>query len=129
MSEKQVADPGWGWNQAFGYSQAVRAGGLIFLAGQVPLDASGQLIGANDIHAQTRQVFENMKTVLANAGSNLDDLVEIVSYNTNMADLGAVAEVKSEYIGKDFPAWTALGVAALAIPGQLVEIKAVAIAR
>ena len=129
MSEKQIFDPGWGWSQAFGFSQAVRAGGLLFLAGQVPTDANGQLIGEGDIRAQTRQVFENIKTVLATAGSSLDDLVEIVSYNTDMADLAAVAEVKAEYISKDFPAWTAVGVTALAFPGQLIEIKAVAVAR
>ncbi len=129
MSEKQIADPGFPWNQSFGFSQAVRAGGLIFLAGQVPVDENAQLIGEGDIRAQTRQVFENIKAVLANAGCTLDDLVEIVSYNTDMADLAAVAEVKAEYISKDFPAWTAVGVTALAFPGQLIEIKAVAVAR
>jgi reactive intermediate/imine deaminase len=129
MSEKQIADPGYAWNQSFGFSQAVRAGGLIFLAGQTPTDENAQLIGEGDIRAQTRQVFENIKTVLANAGSSLDDLVEIVSYNTDMADLAALAEVKAEYLTKDFPAWTAIGVTALAFPGQLIEIKAVAVAR
>jgi reactive intermediate/imine deaminase len=129
MSAKQIADPGLAWNQSFGFSQAVRAGGLIFLAGQTPVDENAQLVGEGDIRAQTRQVFENMKTVLANAGSSLDDLVEVVSYNTDMADLMAVAEVKAEYLTKDFPAWTAIGVTALAFPGQLIEIKAVAVAR
>ena len=129
MSEKQVADPGYAWNQSFGFSQAVRAGGLIFLSGQTPTDADGQLVGEGDIRAQTRQVFENIKTALANSGSSLDDLVEIVSYNTDMADLTALAEVKAEYITKDFPACTAIGVTALAFPGQLIEVKAVAVAR
>jgi 2-iminobutanoate/2-iminopropanoate deaminase len=129
MSAKQIADPGLAWNQSFGFSQAVRAGGLIFLAGQTPVDENAQLVGEGDIRAQTRQVFENMKTVLANAGSSLDNLVEVVSYNTDMADLMAVAEVKAGYLTKDFPAWTAIGVTALAFPGQLIEIKAVAVAR
>jgi reactive intermediate/imine deaminase len=129
MSEKQIADPGYAWNQSFGFSQAVRAGGLIFLSGQTPTNADGQLVGEGDIRAQTRQVFENIKTVLTNSGSSLDDLVEIVSYNTNMDDLTALAEVKAEFITKDFPAWTAIGVTALAFPGQLIEIKAVAVAR
>jgi reactive intermediate/imine deaminase len=129
MSEKQIADPGFPWNQSYGFSQAVRAGGLIFLAGQTPTDAEGNLVGEGDIRAQTRQVFENIKLVLANSGTSLDDLVEIVSYNTDMADLVALAEVKAEYITKDFPAWTAIGVTALAFPGQLLEIKAIAVAR
>jgi enamine deaminase RidA (YjgF/YER057c/UK114 family) len=129
MSEKQIADSGFAWNQSFGFSQAVRAGGLIFLAGQTPTNADGQLVGEGDIRAQTRQVFENIKLALANCGASLDDLVEIVSYNTDMADLAALVEVKAEYINKDFPAWTAIGVTALAFPGQLIEIKAVAVAR
>ena len=128
-SQKQIIDPGWGWNQGFGYSQAVRAGGLLFLGGQMPVDRGAQVIGAGDIRAQTRQTFENIREVLAAAGSSLDDIVELVSYHTDMAELGAVMEVKAEYIRQDFPAWTALGVSALSFPGQLIEIKVVAVAR
>ena len=130
MAEKQIIDPGWGWDQAFGYSQAVRAGNLIFLAGQMPVDPqTGAVVSAGDIRGQTRQTFENIKAVLAAAGASLDDIVELVSYHTNMADLGAVMEVKAEYLPRDFPAWTALGVPALALPGQMLEIKVVAVAR
>ena len=128
MAQKQIIDPGFGWEKAFGFSQAVRAGDLLFLAGQLPADAGGTRVGEGDIRAQTRKTFENIKAVLAAAGSSLDDIVELVSYHTDMADLGAVAEVKAEYIDRDFPAWTALGVTALAFPGQLIEIKVVALA-
>jgi enamine deaminase RidA (YjgF/YER057c/UK114 family) len=55
--------------------------------------------------------------------------VELVSYHTDMASLGTVAEVKAVYIADNFPAWTALGVSALAFPGQMLEIKVVALAR
>ena len=127
---KQIVDPGWGWDKAFGYSQAVRAGNLLFLAGQMPVEReTGTVVGAGDIRAQTRQTFENIKAVLAAAGSGLDDVVELVSYHTNMADLGAMLAVKAEYLAEDVPAWTAVGVAALAFPGQLLEIKVVALAR
>ena len=128
MAQKQIIDPGFGWERAFGFSQAVRAGDLLFLAGQLPADADGTLVGEGDIRAQTRRVFENIKAVLAAAGSTMDDIVELVSYHTDMADLGAVADVKAEYLTKDFPAWTAVGVTALAFQGQLIEIKAVALA-
>lgn len=67
--------------------------------------------------------------MLAAAGLTLDDVVEIVSYHVNLADLPAMAEVKAEYLTCDFPAWTAVGVAALAFPGQLLEIKTTALAR
>lgn len=129
MAIKEIIDPGWGWNAGFGYSQAVRAGGLIFTAGQMPVDSQVQVVGPGDIRVQTRQTFENLKAVLAAAGATLGDVVELVSYHTDMADLGAVMEVKAGYIPVDFPAWTAVGVTALALPGQLIEIKAMAVAR
>ncbi len=129
MAQKQIIDPGFGWEKAFGFSQAVRAGDFLFLAGQLPADGSGTLVGAGDIRAQTRKTFENIKAVLAAAGSTMDDIVELVSYHTDMADLGGVMEVKGEYLPQDFPAWTALGVSALALPGQMIEIKVVAVAR
>ena len=129
MAGKQVVDPGWGYEKQFGYSQAVRAGNLVFLAGQMPVDAQCNVVAEGDIVGQARQVFENLKTVLGAAGLGFEDLVEIVSYHTDMADLHAVVEVKAEYIKQDFPAWTALGVTALAFPGQRLEIKAVALAR
>ena len=128
MTGKQIIDPGWAYHKAFQYSQAVRAGGLLHLAGQCPVDAQGNTVAAGDVRGQTRQVFENLKAVLAAAGLTLDDVVEIVSYHTDMADLPAVAEVKAEYLTHDFPAWTAVGVTALAFPGQLLEIKATALA-
>ena len=128
MVGKQIVDPGWGWNAGFGYSQAVKAGGLIFVAGQMPVDSQVQVVGEGDIRAQTRQVFANLAAVLAAAGASLGDVVELVSYHTDMADLGAVVEVKGEYIPADFPAWTAVGATALALPGQLIEFKAVAVA-
>jgi reactive intermediate/imine deaminase len=128
MTGKQIIDPGWAYDKAFQYSQAVRAGGLLILAGQCPVDAQGNTVAAGDVRGQTRQVFENLKTVLAAAGLTLDDVVEIVSYHVDMADLHAVAEVKAEYLTHDFPAWTAVGVTALAFPGQRLEIKATALA-
>ena len=128
MARKEIIDPGWAYDKEFQYAQAVRAGNLLILAGQCPVDAQGATVAEGDIRGQTRQVFENLKTVLAAAGLTLDDVVEIVSYHVDMADLHAVAEVKAEYLTRDFPAWTAVGVTALAFPGQLLEIKATALA-
>jgi reactive intermediate/imine deaminase len=126
---KQIIDPGWGWDRQFGFSQAVRAGGLLFLAGQMPVDPhTAAVVGAGDIRAQAHQAFANIEAVLEAAGATMGDIVELVSYHTEMADLGAVAEVKAEYIAGDFPAWTAVGVTALAFPGLMIEIKATAVA-
>jgi reactive intermediate/imine deaminase len=126
MNRKNIIDPGWGWDQAFGYNQGARAGNLVFFSGQMPVDREGKLVHPDDIRGQTRQVFENIKAVLAAAQLDLDDIMEIVSYHTNMADIAAMNEVKAEYLPRDFPAWTALGVTALALPGQMLEIKLVA---
>jgi reactive intermediate/imine deaminase len=126
---KEIVDFGWGYEQGFGFSQAVRAGNLVILAGQMPVTAKLEVLGEGDIREQTRQVFENMRRVLDAAGLSFEDVVELVSYHTNMADLTAVAEVKAGYFPRDFPAWTAVGVTSLAFPGQMIEIKAIAAAR
>jgi reactive intermediate/imine deaminase len=129
-TQKQIVDPGWGWNQHFGFSQAVRAGGLLFLAGQMPVDPhTAAIVGEGDIRVQAHQAFQNIKAVLEVAGATMGDIVDIVSYHTEMADLGVVAEVKAEYIAEDYPAWTAVGVTALAFPGLMLEIKVTAIVR
>jgi reactive intermediate/imine deaminase len=129
LHRKQIVDPGWGYEREFGYSQAVRTGNLVFLAGQMPVDSECNLVAEGDIVGQARQVFENMAAVLHAAGLTMDDLVEIVSYHTDMHDLHAVVEVKADYIKSEFPAWTAVGVTELALPGQRLEIKAIARAK
>lgn len=129
MNPTTIIDPGWKWDRPYGYSQGVRAGNLVFVSGQIPVDGEGKVVNPDDIRMQTKQVFENIKTVLKAADLGLDDIVEIVSYHTNMEDLGAMNEVKAEYLPRDFPAWTALGVTALAMPGQMLEIKVVAMSR
>jgi 2-iminobutanoate/2-iminopropanoate deaminase len=129
MAVKEVFDAGWEWDKPWGYSQAVRVGETVFVSGQTPLDSRGNLLHEGDIRGQTRQVFENLKTVLAAAELSLDQVVEIVSYHTNMSDIAAMNEVKAEYLTKNLPAWTAVGVTSLAFPGQLLEIKAIAVAR
>src|SRR5256885_888447 len=113
MAQKQAIDAGFAWDKPFQFSQVVRAGDFLFLAGQVSVDGDGNVVGEGDIRAQTRKVFENIQTVLAAAGSGLDDIIEFTSFHTNLADLEGVAEVKAEFLTKDFPAWTALGVTSL----------------
>jgi len=123
MAGGKIVDPGWGWDKALGYSQGVRVGNLVYYSGQMPVDSNGKLVHEGDIKGQTHQVFKNIKAALAAAGLTLNDIVEMVSFHTNMADLGAMAEVKNEYIFKgDFPAWTVVGVTSLALPGQMLEI-------
>jgi enamine deaminase RidA (YjgF/YER057c/UK114 family) len=65
------------------YTDAVVAGGFLFISGMIATDASGQLIGAGDIVAQTEQVFKNIELVLGRLGASLDDVVKVVVYLTD----------------------------------------------
>jgi enamine deaminase RidA (YjgF/YER057c/UK114 family) len=125
---KQFLDPGWPVSAQFGFSQAVRVGDLVLISGQMPVDPTGTLLHPGDVVAQTTVVFENMAAVLAAGGLSLSSVVELVSYHTDFRDIGPFAEVKAKFFPSDYPAWTSLGVASLALPGQLVEVKATAYA-
>jgi enamine deaminase RidA (YjgF/YER057c/UK114 family) len=112
----------------FQYSAAVKAGGLIFVAGQVGLEPDGSVPA--DPERQHVNVFERLKIVLEAAGSSLDDLVEIVSYHVDLPNhLAGFIKVKERYLKAPYPTWTILGVAALARPELKIEVRAVAVAR
>ena len=111
----------------FRYSPAVRAGNLLFVAGQVGrLD---DLTVVEGKEAQIAQAFENLAKVLAAAGATIDDVVEMVSYHTDMRDLPLFIQVRDRYVTRSdrYPAWTALGVTALAMPGLVAEIRCTAV--
>jgi 2-iminobutanoate/2-iminopropanoate deaminase len=110
------------------YSDAVRAGDLIFVSGQASVDREGKLVGAGDVVAQTRQVLDNMRLALAAAGATLDDVVKVTVYLADCADRPKVNEVRKEYFGANRPASTLIGISDWAIPGMLIEIEAVAVA-
>jgi 2-iminobutanoate/2-iminopropanoate deaminase len=91
--------------QAIGpYSQAVKAGGFVFLSGQIPLDPATMQMVEGGIEAQTRCVFENLKAVLAAAGTSLDKVVRATVYLADMGDFAAMNEVYAEYLGEVKPA-------------------------
>lgn len=107
------------------YSQAVRHGDLVFVAGQVAIDpATGQVV-EGDIRAQTRQTLENIQAILRAAGTSLAHAVECLCLLSNIGDFGAFNEVYRGFFPKDPPARTTVQ-AVLPRPGLLVEIRAVA---
>ncbi|MCW3033227.1 MAG: 2-iminobutanoate/2-iminopropanoate deaminase [Solirubrobacteraceae bacterium] len=126
MSAEREAVRAAGAPAAIGpYSHAIRAGGLLFCSGQIPLDASsGELVGETPAE-QARRCLENLASVCAAAGTSLSAAVKLTVY---MTDLGAFAEVNDVYgsffEGEDPPARVAVGVAALP-KGAQVEIDAV----
>lgn len=112
----------------FKYNPAVKAGGLVFIAGQVGIRADGTV--PDSAEEQIRLAFQRLGEVLKQMGLDFSDLVELVSYHVGVdTQLATFRAVKDEFITADFPAWTILGVAALARPNMLIEIKAVAAAR
>ncbi|MFZ5842650.1 MAG: RidA family protein [Pseudomonadota bacterium] len=104
------------------YAQAARVGQTIWVSGQV-----GARPDATTIEAQTEIAFERLKAALEAAGSSLEDIVELTSYHTNMADFPKAAAVKDRFIPRHYPAWTAVGTTGLVMPSALIEIKAVAV--
>jgi enamine deaminase RidA (YjgF/YER057c/UK114 family) len=112
--------------ERFRYSPGVRAGNFLYIAGQVGRDENLQVVA--DKEAQFVQAFENVKKVLTEAGATFDDVVEMVTYHTDLRDLELFIAVKDRYITNldRLPTWTGIGTPALAMPGLFVEIKCTA---
>lgn len=106
------------------YSQAVRAGNLVFLSGQIPLDPTTMELVGGDFAARARRVFDNLKAVAEAAGGDLDRLVKLTIYLTDLDDFQTVNRVMAEYFKEPYPARAAVGVAALP-KGADVEAEAV----
>jgi 2-iminobutanoate/2-iminopropanoate deaminase len=106
------------------YSHAVKAGGLLFCSGQIPLDPqTGELVGGSSAE-QARQCLENLAAVAAAGGASLSDAVRCTVYLVEIADFAEVNEVYAEYFGASMPARVAFGVAALPKNAR-VEIDAI----
>ena len=108
------------------YTDAVRAGDLLFVSGCVPVDGDGKLV-AGDVVAQTRQVFANIGAVLEAAGGRFEDVVKVTVFLVDVDDRQAVNTVRREVFGSARPASTLVEVRRLAIPGALIEVEAVAL--
>lgn len=107
------------------YCDAVRFGDLLFIAGVPPTDASGNVVGGEDVAEQARQVFRNMKLVLDAAGASFADILKVTVYLLDVDDRKKINPVRQEFFGAARPASTLIGVSQLAIPGMKVEIEAV----
>ncbi len=115
---KPVAAYSTGWKVSNGH--------LIMLAGQVAVDVDGNTVGVNDMKAQTRQVYENIKAALEAAGAGMEDIVRLTVYITDPADFPASMEVRQTYFNEPYPASTLLIISGLAKPEWLIEIDVVA---
>jgi len=112
-----------------GYTHVVEVlrGRTVYIAGQVAFDRSGNVVGAGDFKAQTRQVLENLKAALAAAGATFDNVVKVNTYVTDMAQIQTLRELRAEYFGARPPASTLVQVVRLARPELMIEIEAIAV--
>ena len=115
-----------GMTQPSTYSHLVKAGDLLFIAGQVALDADGEIVGRGNMVAQVRQVLENLKTVLASEGGDFSNVVKINIFTTNVEAFRMSGDVRAEYFGGHPPTSTLVQIVRLARPAFLVEIEAIA---
>ncbi len=95
------------------YSQAIDAGGLVFLSGQIPLDPATMEVVDGDFEARARRVFDNLAAVANAAGGSLDDVVKLTVFLTDLGNFATVNTVMEDYFSEPFPARAAVGVAAL----------------
>ena len=107
------------------YSHAATGEGTLFLSGQTPIDPATGLLIEGDVGAQTRRVFDNLATVLQQAGGSLDDVVKVNVYLTSMSDFAAMNAVYADVFSEPFPARTTVAVAGLPLDAR-VEIECVA---
>ncbi|MEQ8495958.1 MAG: RidA family protein [Gammaproteobacteria bacterium] len=124
-NRKDIIPPGMEIiRERFHYSPGVLVDDTLYIAGQVGRNEKLEVVSGSE--AQSTQAFENVGRVLAAAGASFDDVVDMVTYHVDMRELQLFMQVKDRFFTNHVPAWTGIGVTALAMPGLLVEIKCVA---
>ena len=106
------------------YSQAIKVGETVYISGQIPLEPGTMNIVDEDIRAQTHRVFNNLAAVVREGGGNLDDIVKLTVFLTDLSHFSVVNEVMAEHFNPPYPARAAVGVAALP-KGVPIEIDAI----
>ena len=138
MNKRRLMPKGhWDWSMPVKFSQGWSVQGdvrWIFVGGQISADEHGRTIGAGDIEIQTRNVFENIRKVLAEDGAQMSDIVKLNTYYVHEGtgdDIRVFWEkmtrVRMEYIAELGPAATAVRVMGLAVPDLLIEVEAIAV--
>jgi enamine deaminase RidA (YjgF/YER057c/UK114 family) len=117
-----------GMSRPTGYSQVVKVGNTVYVAGQVSAGPDGSVVGKGDAEAQVRQVWRNIETAVKSVGGTLQNVVKTTTYVTNIQHAAAVRRVRDElFRAANPPTSTLLVVAGLANPDYMVEIEAIAV--
>lgn len=126
MAKRIELRPPWPWAEKFPIVQGIRVGERVYVSGQIAFDPEGNVIGEGDLGAQARQVFENVRAVLAEAGATMDDVVKITAYLTDMGRYAEYSAARGAAFPNKIPASTTIATPALALPEMLVEVEALA---
>ncbi len=110
-----------------GFTAVVKAGNTVYIAGMVAQDANGNVVGAGDAEAQTRQIWRNIEVAVQAAGGSLSDIVKTTTYVTGIEHGAAVRAVRGELFASNPPTSTLLVVSELANPAYYVEIESIAV--
>lgn len=124
--QNQIVDPGWAWTKKLGVAAGIRRGNKIYLSGYVGIDGHGNLAGEDDMAAQSRRIFQNIREALESTGASMDDVVKITAYVVDMSRYGDYAKARAEAFPNGVPAGTTVGTSALVSPAFLVEVEAIA---
>src|SRR5262245_18322813 len=127
MTDRRRISSGSPYEPKVGFSRAVRVGDTIYVSGTVAWGEEGRLVGEGDVYAQARQTIANIEKALNEAGATLGDVVRTRIYVTDISRLEEVARAHGEAFGDIRSASSMVEVSALAEPGMLVEIEAVAV--
>jgi 2-iminobutanoate/2-iminopropanoate deaminase len=120
----------WRWQDVYGFSQAWKVDGarsLIFVSGKASISPEGTVMHQGDFRAQARLTFENLHTVLKEAGASLEDIVKLGVFLVNMGNLPDYGAVQAEFFRGSMPAQTVVQINSLALPGMMIEVEAVAV--
>jgi reactive intermediate/imine deaminase len=109
------------------WSQAVQMGNMLFISGQIALDAEGNIVGKADFATQAEQVFKNLSTLLEEAGYRFEHICKITVFLTDINDRRTFAEIRKKYFSDHPPASTLVEVSKLALPDLKVEMEAIAL--
>ncbi|MGH7642933.1 MAG: RidA family protein [Candidatus Dormibacteria bacterium] len=109
------------------YTDAVAAGGLLWISGMLPVDPEGKIVGVGDVVRQTEQIFHNIELILKGAGASFDDVVKVSLFLLRMDDRPAINTVRRRVFGDSRPASTLVEVSALALPDALLEVETMAV--
>lgn len=126
---RYVHPPGLAKSPRYSHVVEVSRGKLVLISGQVAQDASGNIVGAGDMAAQTRQVFENLKIALAASGASFKNVVKLTTFIVDMSQLEKYREVRTEFLKglPEPPTSTTVGVSRLVSEGYLLEVEAIAV--